>query len=124
MECRKVKFLTQEYAEYHIDKHKKRAIKKGKKARSYECHICKCWHITSRVDFREVIKDNDNLFTRNKELEEKMKEAVKEGKALICADPVVMSLKKKIKAQEVTITALRKSVSELTTNKIQNENNE
>jgi hypothetical protein len=121
MECTKVKFSTQEYADYHISKHKKRAEKSGKRARSYECPFCKSWHITSRVDYRQAILDSDDLLTRNRELEEKIKEITKEGKALVCLDPVVVNLKKKIKGLEATVTALRKSVSELTTNKIQKE---
>ncbi len=61
MECTKVKFGSQGYAEYHITKHRKKNADKGLKARAYQCPKCNCWHITSQVVNEDLIKDNESL---------------------------------------------------------------
>lgn len=61
MECTKVKFSSEEYALFHITKHSKRNEVKGLKARAYQCMFCNQWHITSKILYNELIKDNEAL---------------------------------------------------------------
>lgn len=60
-ECLKVKFGSEEYALFHISKHRKRNAEKGLQARAYKCNYCNGWHITSQVHNSELIEDNESL---------------------------------------------------------------
>jgi len=97
-DCKKVKFATQQFAQFHIEKHKERAKIKGIVARTY---LCKCgsWHITSQVPRLEIIKNHEIAYAKLQEdyatLKEQMIEQIKDNVNLKAE---VELLKKRIKS--------------------------
>lgn len=73
MECTKVKFSTESYANFHITKRKPEAIEKDLVVRAYKCVYCNSWHITSKVQYNELIKDNEAF---REQLVEALKEII------------------------------------------------
>ena len=47
MECKKVKFINQEFADSYVAKLQKTSKRSRKPIRSYLCTKCNVWHITS-----------------------------------------------------------------------------
>lgn len=97
--CKKVYFGTKEAAEFHIIK---RATEEdAKTARSYLCHKCNCWHITSWTapDVEGVIAEmNAHIDTINADAEEWYLEH----------EDLVIELMNKIRELERELKKLRK----------------
>ena len=53
--CKKVYFGTKEEADRHIEKINKTSVRDKKPVRSYLCHKCHCWHLTS-WDAPDILK--------------------------------------------------------------------
>lgn len=123
-ECTKVKFRTEEYANFHITKHAKKNEEAGLKARAYRCRFCESWHITSKTHNNELIIDNEALreqlvdqIKKNVDLKAEidiLNEKLKvKNKRFTKTDPVYNQIKdqserlqRKIKAQRDTINEL------------------
>lgn len=117
MDCVKVKFSTEQYALFHITKHKKRNEDKGLVARAYKCNFCNGWHITSQVYNNQLVEDNEEL--RN-QLVEQIKKSVdlkaeveilkkqlkNKDKKVVNSEPLVQQLKQTVNKLRVRIRDL------------------
>lgn len=68
MNCAKVKYSSQEFADFAIQQIKKTSKRTKIPIRSYLCHICNAWHLTSRADFKdEKINELNQIIKQLKE---------------------------------------------------------
>lgn len=119
MECIKVKFSSEEYADFHIKKHKKRNDVLGLEARSYKCNRCSSWHITSKLSYQELIDDNEDLHAQvvrevQKQVDLKAEidylcKLLKAGKIKKRPnpEPMIQQLNEKVRKQQKEISDLR-----------------
>lgn len=123
-ECTKVKFLSEEYANFHINKHAKKNELQGLKARAYQCRFCSAWHITSKTHNNELIIDNEALRTQlidqiknNVDLQaeiEILKEHLKvKTKQFANNDPMYKQLKEQVNKQQRKIKDQRDTINQL-----------
>ncbi len=105
IQCTKVKFASQKYADFHIQKHKLENDKKGLKARSYKCKICpNSWHITSKVENCKLIEDNEALLLKVEELKET-------NQRLSNLNQKLLNQERKDLRQEAVVEVLENSIS-------------
>lgn len=91
MECKKVKFISEKFAEAYIEKLQKTSARVLVPVRSYLCPVCLCWHLSSNNSHEQV--------------------KIKELQAII------NDKNKLITKHEATICELRKQIKELTNKK-------
>ena len=104
-QCTKVKFSSEKYADFHINKHKLENEKKGLKARSYKCKICpNSWHITSKIENYKLIADNEFLLAKVEELK-------KTNQKLADSNSKFFNQERKELRQEAVVEALENIVS-------------
>lgn len=60
MKCKKVKYGSEKDALFALDKIKQESNRKVIPLRTYKCH-CGAWHLTSRMDVKEIQKENEQL---------------------------------------------------------------
>lgn len=69
--CKKVKFACENAALFAMKKIKETSKKKVLPVRPYSCY-CGAWHLTSRLDIKDIQAENKLLKDKIKELEEKI----------------------------------------------------
>lgn len=70
--CVKTSYATEQFALADIQRINKISTRDNKPVRAYYCNTCKSWHLTSRPDIHEIIKD----LALMKEENEKLKQLV------------------------------------------------
>lgn len=70
MKCKKVKYSSEKDALFALDKIRLDSNKKVIPIRAYHCH-CGLWHLTSRLDIKDIQKENEKLRTELSELKNK-----------------------------------------------------
>lgn len=58
MECKKVRFANEKFAQEYIDKLAKTSNRIRKPLRAYLCPFCKTWHLTSHIDRNDQFADS------------------------------------------------------------------
>lgn len=74
MECKKVKFIDEQSADFYIEKLHKTSKRKLKPTRSYLCDKCLTWHLTSIGYFKELPGNNAKLQLERNKLRDKVNE--------------------------------------------------
>jgi hypothetical protein len=116
MSCeKKVKYATEKDALFDVERIKKKSTRKTVPIRAYECYICGSFHLTSRMDYKDI-----DIFKLNKEierlkgelklLESKDSEEIKEEQKGIRKEQVIVEMKKEN-------STLRKKNKQLRTDK-------
>ena len=70
MKCKKVKYSSEKDALFALDKIRLDSNRKVIPIRAYHCH-CGLWHLTSRLDIKDIQKENEKLRTELSELKNK-----------------------------------------------------
>jgi hypothetical protein len=95
-ECKKVKYSSEKYALYDVERIKKKSDRDKIPFRVYLCH-CGSWHLTSKFDKRQA--EINELKIKNIELQKELNElkinANKEDRVLIKTDERIIELTKK-----------------------------
>jgi predicted RNase H-like nuclease (RuvC/YqgF family) len=74
MYCKKTSFANEKEALFYIEKLKKTSLRKKIPTRSYLCHICHNWHITSSEEWKEEKKLNTIIKSQEKTIRELKRE--------------------------------------------------
>ena len=69
--CKKTSFNSEKEAIFSLEKIKKVSTKKVIPTRAYEC-FCGKWHLTSRLDIKDIQRENEELKRKNEILEKKV----------------------------------------------------
>lgn len=66
MGCHKVKFASQQDADFHISKKSKKS--QGEYVHAYECRLCGSWHVSALYQNHPLIMINRDLVTKQANL--------------------------------------------------------
>ena len=120
MECKKVKFINQEFADSYVAKLQKTSKRNRKPIRSYLCPKCNVWHITSAEEkdltsgrfvlWQElVIKGQEKTIIELNNKINYLNEYHKEDRANVVKTykDMINSMDKKIREKDATISQLK-----------------
>jgi hypothetical protein len=138
MPCDKVKYASKKMADEDIVRIQKKSKRATVPIRSYQCTVCKGWHLTSKINFTERIKEleaeadllkteRDFLRAENLELkgqatgddQEEHRQARIKAKAMGKLDGKVVQLTNANTKLEKLLLSLRKNNSELISQVVQ-----
>ena len=108
--CEKVRYSSKAFADADVEKIKNSSNRQKIPLRSYLCK-CGAWHLTSKMNISELIKENEELKERIRELE-------KTYVSFSSPDALVQSLQQQLKNKDQIIKNLKKTNSELIIKKI------
>lgn len=113
MTCKKTKYSTQQFALDDIERIRKTSNRDVVPAREYWCTECKCWHLTSKPDYKdklvEILRNEINVLKR--QLEEYKNEESADMRAKVKIAERVQALTKCNKRQQQEIKKLRQDNS-------------
>lgn len=109
--CKKVRFANEEAALFSLKKIQSISKRRIVPIRAYLCKYCKTWHLTSRPDPFELLKENETLKVENAKLKQEIvdlnKKENKELRVKIRADARVVEQRLFIEDLQRTIKTLR-----------------
>lgn len=76
--CKKASFVSEKEALFSLEKIKKVSTRQVIPTRVYLC-FCGKWHLTSRLDIKEIEKENQELKKKNDILEKKIQALTKKN---------------------------------------------
>lgn len=124
-ECKKVKFATEEFALFYVDKLQKTSIRDKKPIKAYLCQHCVSWHLSSKESYAVLyhrILEKKLLETEllladktqeNLELSQPTTRKKKELEIALKADMRIVELKRQINAKDKKISKLQKDNNQL-----------
>jgi hypothetical protein len=80
--CNKIHYKTEEDAKKHLSKIRLGSTREILPVRAYLCY-CGYWHLTKRLDIKEIEKENENLKDLIKKLRFRISSLMKQKKILI-----------------------------------------
>ncbi len=116
--CKKVSFADEKQALFYIEKLNKTSNRKSVPQRTYLCHKCSNWHLTSQVQIKtysvllaECESLKQDIIEKNKEIKA-LKESLEyeRSKELTDKDKIIKERGEKISQQNSTITKLESIV--------------
>jgi hypothetical protein len=119
-ECKKVKYSSEKFALYDVERIKKKSDREKIPFRVYFCH-CGSWHLTIKFDKR-VAEINEHKIKKSelqKELNELKRNANKDDRILIKTDERIVELTKKNNTLTKQNKDLRSTNSDLVNKLIQ-----
>ena len=97
--CKKVKYATEKEALVQLEKIISRSSKAKNPSRAYSC-FCGAYHLTSRLDIKDIQTENELLRSVNQKLVKQINELVSkenmEIKSKIAIDEIVINQRKQI----------------------------
>lgn len=109
MECKKVKFANEKFADDYIKKLKKTSVRSTVPIRAYLCMTCNTWHLTSREKFEHVtIKELNKQISDLKNLIKKIQNQERINRDIETnKDSRVIALSKKMTEKSKKVRALQ-----------------
>jgi len=105
-ECKKTKFASEKEALVRLGKIKNRPQKEVFPIRAYLCR-CLFWHLTSRLDVKDIQKENENLKLVNIKLIEELRTLKSEQNKInslgVSVNKIVIKQKEQIKSLQAII---------------------
>lgn len=120
-ECKKVKYATEEYALFDIERIGKKSNRSKVPTRAYFCH-CGSWHLTSRIDEKQILisklrLENHELKLKIKELnkinQEGLSELERTERLELRRDKMILELRTGLKTTQKHNKSLQKTNAEL-----------
>lgn len=66
MECKKVRFANEKFAQEYINKLSRTSNRERKPLRAYLCPFCLTWHLTSQIDRNDQFTDDHKAELKKK----------------------------------------------------------
>lgn len=120
-ECKKVKYATEEYALFDIERIGKKSNRSKVPTRAYFCR-CGSWHLTSIIDSKQILisklrLENHELKLKIKELnkinQEGLSELEKTERLELRRDKMILELRTGLKTTQKHNKSLQKTNAEL-----------